>query len=301
MNQKERILALKKEKKAIILAHNYQRPEIQDISDVVGDSLELAQTARETEAPLIVFCGVLFMAETAKILNPGKKVVIPVRDALCPLADQLTPGMILAARERHPGAPVVLYINSTAECKAHADVICTSANAVKVVRSLPEKEVIVGPDSNLAAYIQDQVPEKAIIAIPPGGHCYVHECFTAEDLEAARLRGGAIVCHPECRPEIQRGSDMVASTGGMVRLVGSRTGDAAWNILTEREMAYRLKTLYPGHTFHVKEEAVCEDMKKTTLGDLLAALEREQYEVTLPPAIMERARGAIERMLVIGR
>ena len=301
MNRTARILALKKEKNAIILAHNYQRPEIQDLSDVVGDSLELAQKARETEAPLIVFCGVLFMAETAKILNPRKKVIIPVKDALCPLADQLTPGMIREAREHHPGAHVVLYINSTAECKALADVICTSANAAKVVRSLPGKEVIVGPDSNLAAYIQDQVPEKEIIAIPPGGHCYVHECFTPEDLNAARLRGGAIVCHPECRPEIQRGSDVVASTGGMVRLVGSIREDAAWNILTEREMAYRLKTLYPGHTFHVKEEAVCEDMKKTTVEDLLAALEREQCEVTLPPDIMERARGAIERMLVIGR
>ncbi|HII76815.1 MAG TPA: quinolinate synthase NadA [Methanolinea sp.] len=301
MSVKGRIISLKNQKNAIILAHNYQRPEIQDLADVVGDSLELAQKARETDSPLIVFCGVLFMAETAKIINPGKKVIIPEKDATCPLADQLSPSLILEAKERHPGAPVVLYINSTAECKAHADVICTSANAVKVVRSLPEREVIVGPDSNLAAYIQGQIPEKEIIAIPPGGHCYVHECFTYEDLESARKRGGEIICHPECRPEIQRGSDMVASTGGMVRLVGSRKGNAAWNILTEREMAYRLKTLYPGHTFHVKEDAICEDMKKTTLENLLLALEYEQYEVTLPPDIMDRARGAIERMLVIGR
>ncbi|MCU0632400.1 MAG: quinolinate synthase NadA [Methanolinea sp.] len=301
MNLMRRILALKEEKHAIILAHNYQRPEIQDLADVVGDSFELAQKARETKSPLIVFCGVLFMAETAKILNPGKKVLIPVRDATCPLADQLTPDMLLAAKARHPDAPVVLYINSTAVCKALADVICTSANAVKVVRSLSGKEVIVGPDANLAAYIQSQVPEKEIVALPPNGHCYVHECFTTEDLDDARRRGGTILCHPECRPEIQHGSDLVASTGGMVRAVQGQQGGRTWHILTEKEMGYRLKTLYPGQTFYTKEEAVCEDMKKTTLENLLEALEHEQHEVTIPPDIMERARGAIERMLVIGR
>ncbi len=302
MNLKRRILAVKKAKKAIILAHNYQLPEIQDLADVVGDSYELAKKASETQSPIIVFCGVLFMAETAKILNPEKKVLIPVMDATCPLADQLTPEMIEEAKVTHPGAPVVLYINSTAVCKAHADVICTSANAVHVVRSLPSEEVIVGPDANLAAYIQSQIQEKRIIAIPPQGHCYVHECFTPADIEAARTRGGTIICHPECRPEIQRESDMVASTGGMVRAVRERGGDSQdWNILTEREMGYRLKTLFPGHTFHVREEAICEDMKKITAENLLAALENEQFEVTIPPAIMDRARVAIERMLVIGR
>jgi len=170
-----------------------------------------------------------------------------------------------------------------------------------VVRSLSETDIIVGPDSNLAAYIQTQVPEKKIIAIPPDGHCYVHECFTTADIEAARKRGGTIICHPECRPEIQRASDMVASTGGMVKAVISQPGNRVWNILTEKDMAYRLKTLYPVHTFHVKSEAVCDDMKKTTVGNLLESLEKEQYEVTLPPDIMDRARGAIERMLVIGR
>lgn len=301
MNIKKRILSLKKEKNAAILAHNYQRPEIQDLADLVGDSYELAREASRTKAAIIVFCGVLFMAETAKILNPERTVLIPDRDATCPLADQLTPAMIGAAKSRHPRAAIVLYINSTAACKAHADVICTSANAVAIVRSLPEREIIVGPDANLAAYIQSQVPDKEIIAIPPHGHCYVHECFTPEDIEAARSRGGTIVCHPECRPEIQHGSDLVASTGGMVRAVREQPDNTTWNILTEREMAYRLKTLYPARTFHVKDEAVCGDMKKTTLAKLLASLEKEQYEVTLPPDIMEKARGAIERMLVIGR
>lgn len=301
MNRKNRIISLKKAKDAVILAHNYQRPEIQDIADIVGDSYELAREASRTSSSIIVFCGVLFMAETAKILNPEKKVLIPVRDAVCPLADHLTPEMIEAAKERYPGAAVVLYINSTAACKAHADVICTSANAVIIVKSIPEREVIVGPDANLAAYIQSMIPEKKIIAIPQGGHCYVHDYFSLKDLEVARARGGTIICHPECRPEIQQGSDMVASTGGMIRAVHEQEHGSMWNILTEREMGYRLKTLYPDHTFNIKDDAICVDMKKTTLTNLLASLEKEQFEVIIPSDIMEKARGALERMLVIGR
>ncbi|OPX70343.1 MAG: Quinolinate synthase A [Methanoregulaceae archaeon PtaB.Bin108] len=301
MSRKERIIALKNARDATILAHNYQLPEIQELADVVGDSYELAREARNTHSSVIVFCGVLFMAETAKILNPEKKVLIPVRDATCPLADQLTPAMIRDAKKRHPGAAVVLYINSTAACKAHADVICTSANAVTVVKALHEQEVIVGPDANLAAYIQGKVPDKKIIAIPPGGHCYVHDCFSQKDLEAARARGGTIISHPECRPEVQRGSDIVASTGGMIRVVREHESVGAWNIFTEKEMGYRLKTLYPDHTFNVKDDAICKDMKKTTLVNLLASLEKEQFEVVIPPDIMQKARGAIERMLVIGR
>lgn len=289
---------MKSRKNAIILAHNYQTPGIQDVADIVGDSLELAMAAKETDADIIVFCGVRFMAETAKILNPSKKVLLPVKEAGCPLADQLTPGMLEEARSAHPDAGVVLYINSTAECKAYADVICTSANAVKVVRSLPGREVIVGPDSNLAAYIQDQVPEKRIIPVPPSGHCYVHEAFTDEDIRAARQRGGKIICHPECRPEIQKQSDIIASTGGMIR--NAPIADL-WNIFTEREMGYRLKTLYPDKTFHIKESAVCDDMKLISLEELEASLEDEIYEVLLPEEVMKRARGAIERMISIGR
>jgi quinolinate synthase len=298
MNCGEEIRALKKRKKAIILAHNYQPPEIQDLADVVGDSLELAIAARETDAPVIVFCGVDFMAETAKILNPEKKVLIPAKDATCPLAAQLTPEMIIGAREKYPSAKVVLYINSTAECKAYADVICTSANAVKVVRSIPSHEVIVGPDANLAAYIQDNIPDKCIIPLPAHGNCYVHQMFSEDDIREARLRGGKIVCHPECRPEIQKMSDLVASTGGMVR---SAPDAGTWNVLTERDMGYRLRTLYPEKTFYTREDAVCEDMKKISLEDLRVSLEKEQYEIVLPPDIMERARSAIERMIEIGR
>jgi quinolinate synthase len=298
MSIPERIQALRKERDAVILAHNYQRPEIQDIADIVGDSLELAVSAKETSAAVIVLCGVDFMAETAKILNPVKTVLLPVKDATCPMAHQLTPDMIREARAAHPDASVVLYVNSTAESKALADIVCTSANAVRVVRSLPSREVLFGPDCNLAAYVQNLVPEKEIIPLPAGGHCYVHDAFTLHDLEVARKRGGKIICHPECRPEIQKGADVIASTGGMVRAAPDAD---AWNVLTEREMGYRLGTLFPGKTFYTKEEAICEDMKKTTLQDLCRSLETMRYEITIDPEIADRARAAIERMIAIGR
>jgi quinolinate synthase len=298
MSIPERIRALRKERDAVILAHNYQRPEIQDIADIVGDSLELAVSAKETSAAVIVLCGVDFMAETAKILNPGKTVLLPVKDATCPMAHQLTPDMIREARAAHPDASVVLYVNSTAESKALADIVCTSANAVRVVRSLASREVLFGPDCNLAAYVQNLVPEKEIIPLPAGGHCYVHDAFTLHDLEEARKRGGKIICHPECRPEIQKGADIVASTGGMVRAAPDAD---AWNVLTEREMGYRLGTLFPGKTFYTKEDAICDDMKKTTLQDLCHSLETMRYEITLDPKIADRARAAIERMIAIGR
>ncbi len=298
MKIRDEIAVLKVQRNAVILAHNYQRPEIQDVADFIGDSLDLSIQARETDAAVIVFCGVDFMAETAKILSPEKTVLMPVRDATCPMAHQLTAEMITEARESHPEAQVVLYINSTAEAKARADVICTSANAVNVVRSLAAKEILFGPDCNLASYVQALIPEKKIFPVPPGGHCYVHEAFDRKDLEEARKRGGLIICHPECRPEIRAGADVIASTGGMVR---SAPDARVWNVFTEREMSYRLKTLYPDKTFHAKEEAVCTDMKKTRLKDLCLSLRNMQYEVTIDTEIMAGARTALERMIRIGR
>jgi len=298
MRIQDRIRALKEERGAVILAHNYQRPEIQDVADIVGDSLELAISAKETDAAVIVLCGIDFMAETAKILNPGKTVLLPVKDATCPMAHQLTPDKIREARAAHPEASVVLYVNSTAESKALADIVCTSANAVKVVRSLRTREVLFGPDCNLAAYVQNLIPEKEIIPVPEDGHCYVHEVFTPDDLDRARKRGGRIICHPECRPEIQKGADVIASTGGMVR---AAPGAETWNVLTERGMGYRLERLFPTKTFYTKQEAICVDMKKTTLQDLFRSLERMQYEVILDPVVASHARAAIDRMIALGR
>jgi quinolinate synthase len=298
MKLRDQIKTLKVQRNAVILAHNYQRPEIQAVADFVGDSLDLSINARETDAAVIIFCGVDFMAETAKIISPEKKVLMPVRDATCPMAHQLTPEMIRDAKKAHPGAEVALYINSTAEAKACADIICTSANAVKVVRSLSTDEILFGPDCNLASYVQALVPEKKIIPVPRGGHCYVHEAFDKKDLEEARKRGGLIICHPECREEIREGSDIITSTGGMVRAAPDAK---VWNVFTEREMTYRLKTLYPDKTFYAKEEAVCRDMKKTRLRDLYLSLTEMRYEVTVNPEIMVRARLPIEKMIKIGR
>ncbi|HOI13832.1 MAG TPA: quinolinate synthase NadA [Methanoculleus sp.] len=292
------IRALKARKNAVILAHNYQPMEIQALADVVGDSLELSMKAKETSADLIVVCGVRFMAETAKILNPGRKVIIPVEDAGCPLADFMTPEMIRETKERYPDAAVVVYVNSSAESKALADITCTSANAVQVVASLSNETILFGPDANLAAYVQRELPEKTIIPLPPGGHCYVHAGFTLADIEAARKKGGTIVCHPECPPEVQERADRIASTGGMVR--GAAAGDEPWWVFTEREMVSRLRVLYPGRVFYEKPEAVCADMKKISLEDLRWALEREEHEIVLSPEVMDRARRAIERMLAVG-
>lgn len=290
------IKELKKRRNAVILAHNYQLPEIQDIADILGDSLELAIRAKEAREEVIVFCGVRFMAETAKILNPKKTVLIPEKDAGCPLADYLTPEMVIAARRDHPGAAVVLYVNSTAASKAEADITCTSANAVEVVRSLEATTILFGPDSNLADYVRSKVPEKTIIPLPPGGHCYVHELFTCDDIIEAADRGDVTICHPECPREVRNGSDLVASTGGMVRMAENAE---SWTLLTERDMAYRLRMLFPDREFHVKDEAICRDMKKTTLKSVLRALRTDTYEVVLPDEIMERARVPIERMLAV--
>lgn len=287
---------LKKEKNALILAHNYQIPEIQDVADLVGDSLELAVKAARAEEPLLIVCGVSFMAETAKLLSPEKTVLIPVWDAGCPLADHLTPEMVIEARKRHPGAAVVVYVNSTAAVKAVADITCTSANAAAVVRSLPEETILFGPDANLASYVQRQVPDKVIIPLPPEGHCYVHTAFTAEEIAEAKKSGCRVVCHPECQPSVQESADLIASTGGMVRHAGE---SREWFVCTERDMGYRLKKMYPDRIFHTSPDAVCRDMKKITQNDLLRSLREGVYEVHIPIEIAIPARRAVERMIAI--
>jgi len=296
MGIKEEIERLKQEKNAVILAHNYQPPEIQDLADVIGDSLELAIKAKEAKEDIIVFCGVEFMAETAKILNPEKRIIMPVQDAGCPLADQLTPEMIREARKQHPGAAVVVYVNSSVECKAEADVACTSANAPGIVRSLKEKEVIFGPDSNLASWVQEKVPEKRIIPVPPDGQCPVHAVFETGDAEEARKQDYCVVCHPECEKSIRDASDYVTSTGGMLKIAPTAE---KWAVLTEKDMTYRLSKEYPEKVFLNYEKSICIDMKKITPEILRNSLISEEYEILLDRDIMNRARGAIERMIAI--
>lgn len=266
------------------------------MADIIGDSLELAFRAKQTNARLIVFCGVDFMAETAKILAPSKTVLMPAPEATCPMAHHLTPAMIEGLKTRHPDAAVVLYANSTAACKALADVTCTSANAVDIVNSMSEEIILFGPDANLAHRVQLNVPDKSIIPIPTHGHCYVHLQFNQQHLREAKQRGDRIMVHPECLPEIQADADLVTSTGGMLK--GADAADA-WSVFTEKDMGYRLKSEFPGKTFNVIEEAVCHDMKLNTMERLYRCLKNEQYEIQLPQEIIDKAVRPIERMLEI--
>ena len=296
----QEIRRLAAEKGALILAHNYQPPEIQDLADITGDSLELARRAKEAKESTLVVCGVYFMAETAKILSPEKTVLIPRPEAGCPLADQLTPESVRAAKAKHPGAPFVVYVNSTAATKAECDITCTSANAADVVRALPEDIVLFGPDANLAAYVQRLVPEKKIIPVPHNGGCPTHHQFTVRDIECARREypDAAIVCHPECSSEVQLASDMVGSTGYMLRNCGTKK---EWVILTEKGIIHPLQKKYPDTLFHAMDMAVCPNMKLITEEDLYITLRDGVVPVQVPEIIADRARVAIERMIKVSK
>ena len=292
----DRILALKEERDAVILAHNYQLPEVQDIADIVGDSLELARAAASLECPVIVFCGVDFMAETAAILSPEKTVLLPAQDACCPMAEMVTAGELAVLKERYPNAAVVAYVNTTAEVKAESDICCTSANAVKVVRSLHQKQVIFVPDRNLAAYVA-RFTDKEIL--PWDGYCLVHDRFSAADVrrEKALHPRAELLVHPECRPEVIDLADHVFSTSGIIRHVcGSGAGE--FIIGTEVGILHRIRKHCPEtRCIPLSPRAICVNMKKTTPEKVLAALERMEPRVVVPQKTAADARRAIERML----
>ena len=298
--QKE-IIRLKEEKNATLLVHNYQTGDIQEIADFIGDSLELCIKASQIkDSNLIVFCGVDFMAETAAILNPDKKVVIPDKTAECPMANMLPAEELREAKKRHPDAAVVLYVNTLAEAKAEADILCTSANAVKVVQSLDEDQVLFGPDMNLASYVQQHV-DKEIIPVPEGGNCYVHKMFNIGDLYFLREKypDAEILVHPECDPEVQEFADHVLSTGGMVRHVAGSSKDT-FIIGTEVDMVTRLRRENPGKTIiPALSDAVCQTMKLHTLEKIRNSLLNEESVVTVDEKLVGRARKAIERMLEV--
>ncbi|MBQ4134753.1 MAG: quinolinate synthase NadA [Methanocorpusculum sp.] len=295
MNYAEEIRRLAEEKDALILVHNYEPAEIQDVADICGDSLELARKAKEADAKTLVICGVYFMAETAKILSPEKTVLIPRPDAGCALADQLTPEMVREAKAAHPGAPFVVYVNSSAATKAECDITCTSANAADVVRSLKEDTVLFGPDANLAAWVRKNVPEKTVITVPEDGGCPVHHKVTVEEVEAARKEfpNATVICHPECSPAVQEASDMIGSTGYMIRNCGE---EKEWIIVTEYGILHPLKKHYPETIFH-GIDAVCDHMKLITLKDLYETLNEGKNEVIVEKEIADSARKAIERMI----
>ena len=294
----EEIQALKKERRATILAHNYQLPEVQDVADLVGDSLELSRAAARLDSEVIIFCGVDFMAETAAILSPHKCVVIPEKGAWCPMAHMITPDQLADLKALNPGAAVVCYVNSTAEIKAKSDICCTSANGVQVVNSLPNKEVIFVPDRNLAAYVALHTDKKII---PWNGYCYVHDHFTPAEVQDARAihPGAEVLVHPECRPEVIDQADFVYSTAGMGKhALASQARE--FIIGTEVGMIYRLKKENPSKEFYpLSEKAICQNMKKTTLEKVLKALQTLEPRVTVPEEVAARARVAIERMLAV--
>jgi len=297
----EKILKLKKEKKALLLAHNYQRPEIQEIADYVEDSIGLCRKAQEEkEARLLIFSTVDFMAESAVILNPSKKVVIPDKNALCPMAAMLTAEDVKLARRKHRDAAVVLYVNTLAEAKAECDVCCTSANAVQVVNSLDEERVIFGPDRNLAWYIQQRT-NKEIIPIPKHGFCYVHKLFSEGDILLAREQhpNAEVLAHPECNPEVQLLADFIGSTSQMYHR-GKESPKKELVIATEIGLINRLKRELPGKEYiPAYPEAICSNMKLNTLEKIYLALKSEEPVVTVPKPIVKRAREAVERMTEI--
>jgi len=293
-----KIAKLKKEKNAVILAHNYQIGEVQDIADYIGDSLGLSQKAAHVDAKIIVFCGVHFMAETAKILAPEKTILIPDERAGCPMADMITATELREWKKNYPGSKAVCYVNTTAEVKAECDICCTSSNAVKIVNSLNADEILFAPDKNLAAYVARHTKKKII---PWDGYCYVHRYIKARDIREKRnlYPGAEVWVHPECLPEVIDLADKALSTGKMVQ-EARKTKKKEIIIGTENGIIYRMKKENPTKNFYpARDVAFCFNMKKIDLGKVLRSLENMIYKVEVPLEVSQKARGAIEKMVEI--
>lgn len=295
----EEIKRLKKERRAVILSHVYQRPEVQEIADFVGDSLGLSQQAAKTDAEVIVFCGVHFMAESAAILSPDKIVLLPEIKAGCPMADMVTVEALRERKEEIPGVIVVCYVNTSAAVKAESDVCCTSANAVKIVSSLPEdRPVLFIPDENLGQYVARQTGRKIHLW---EGYCNTHDKLFAEDVLAAREAHphALVLVHPECRPEVIDLADAVASTTGMIRF--ARESDAReFIVCTETGILHQFRKQCPDKEFYLaSDKLICPNMKATTLEKVHRALVTLEPRVTVPPEIREKALRSLERMLAV--
>ena len=292
----KRIEKLKKQRNAVILVHNYQIGEVQDVADFVGDSLQLSQEAAKLKADVIVFCGVHFMAETAAILSPEKTILLPDPEAGCPMADMITAAELRKWKEEYPGRKVVCYVNTSAEVKAECDVCCTSSNALQIVEAVEGDEILFAPDKNLAAYVARFTDKKII---PWDGFCYVHNNIALRHVREKKERfpEAEVWVHPECRPEVIDFADKVLSTGKMIK-EAKVTEKTDILIGTEAGIVYRMKKENPGKNFHpVKEMAHCSNMKKIKLRKVLDCLENGKYRVEVPEAISRRARGAIEKMV----
>jgi quinolinate synthase len=289
-----------KERRAILLAHNYQPPEIQDIADLCGDSLELSIRASQTDAKVIVFCGVHFMAETASIICPDKTVLLPRHDAGCPMADMIDPQSLEAKLAELPSMPVVTYVNSTAAVKALATICCTSANVVKIVNSFAEKELLMTPDRNLAMYAASQTQKKIHVW---EGYCPTHDRLRVADVKKAQAQHpeAVFIAHPECRPEVQAVADVIASTSGMLRYA-RESEHTAFIVGTETGLLYPLQKANPAKAFYpASEKMVCPNMKKISLEDVVRSLETMEGEVKVPEKIRRPALRAVQRMLDLSK
>ena len=297
---KKELRALLRERKAIMLAHNYQRDEVQEAADLTGDSLGLSRAAAESDARVIVFCGVHFMAESAAILSPEKTVIMPRPDAGCPMADMITPEFLRMEKEKRPGVPVVAYVNTSAAVKALSDICCTSANAVRVVESLPSERVYMIPDRNLSHYVSLRTKKKMEWW---DGYCPTHERLTLGQVDAARREnpGSVFVCHPECRPEVVAAADHVCSTSGMYKFA-KETPAKTIIVGTEMGILYRLKKENPDKKFVLPSRGlICPNMKLTTLEDVVESLREMKNVITVPEDIREKAKKALDRMLAVPR
>lgn len=302
MNDKQdRIEQLKKEKNAVIMAHYYVTDEVQDIADYIGDSYYLSETATKIDADTIVLCGVSFMGESAKILNPKKTVLLPDNSADCPMAHMATVERIAEVREQYDDVAVVCYVNSTAELKTCSDVCVTSANALKIVRALPNKNIFFIPDQNLAHYIADQLPEKHFIF--NDGFCHVHHTITAEQIKAAKnARPNAeVLVHPECKPEVTALADYIGSTSGIIAYAKKSTA-SEFIVVTEMGVMHELQKQNPDKKFYVAGNMqICPNMKKITLDKIIAALESDAPYVDLNEDFMKKALAPMERMLELSK
>jgi quinolinate synthase len=298
MNElQQEILALKKEKKALILAHYYQTMDIQEIADHVCDSFELARRAKEATEELLILCGVRFMAESAKILNPDKTVLLPAPDAGCPMADMIEAEDVRRLREQHPEAAVVCYVNSSASVKAESDVCCTSSSAERIVRSLPNRQIIFIPDQNLGAYIASKIPEKEFILYE--GYCPTHHRVRVEDVTAAKRAhpNAMVLLHPECKPEVLAYADYIGSTAGIIQ-TAVNSPQEEFIIGTEMGVVDRLKALHPEKRFYpMTNRFLCPNMKKIRLADVKHSLLYNEYEIKLDEEEIAAARQSLERMV----
>jgi quinolinate synthase len=295
----DKIRQLKVRRNAVILAHNYQAGEVQDIADFTGDSLALSVKAAGTDADVIVFCGVKFMAETAAILSPGKTVLLPDKQAGCPLADMMTAEQLRDLKRKHPGAVVVCYVNSSAEVKAESDYCCTSANAVEVVESLPkEKEIIFVPDQHLGRFVAEKTGRELILW---PGYCTTHAAITEDDIKNAKTAhpDAIVMAHPECTEPVKAISDQILSTGQMLKFA-KQSQAKSFIVATETGIIHTLKKENPGKGFFAAgSRAICPNMKRITLEKVLWSLEDMRYVITVPEQIRNRAKNALEKMVAI--